>query len=257
MFQTITLLSDFGYDDHFVGAIKGVIRSIYAQVCIVDISHSIPPQNVYKASLVLSNAYYLYPQGTIHTAIVDPTVGSQRKILIAQANGHIFLAPDNGLLSPILSKYPHKIYVWNENIRFRNYTSSTFHGRDVFAPLAAWIARGIPLEYVGIPQKNYQRLDVGIYLKKENCLMGQIIWIDHFGNLISNIPTEDFYGPNFCIRIKGYELRTLAKSYFEGNPQQPIALKSSDGYLEIAIRDSNASQIMGVKEGEKIVVEFL
>ena len=190
--RIITLLSDFGNQDAYVGIMKGVIAGINPLANIIDISHSIPPQDIFNGAYLLYTSYKYFPKGTIHVAVVDPGVGSQRDIVCVETQDHLFLAPNNGLLSFVVQEEkPKGIFRVTNNRYFLPSPSNTFHGRDVFAPVAAHLSLGIKPHQLGVKISKLEQLDIPKpHYKKTGQLEGQIIYIDRFGNLITNITRE-------------------------------------------------------------------
>src|SRR5574337_20278 len=190
--RIITLLTDFGNQDAYVGIMKGVIAGINPLANIIDICHDIPPQDIFNGAYLLSTSYKYFPEGTIHVAIVDPGVGSQRDIVCVEAQHHIFLVPNNGILSFIAQEEkPKSIFRVTNNRYCLPSPSNTFHGRDVFAPVAAHLSLGIKPQQLGMKVNQLEQLDIPKpHYKKTGQLEGQIIYIDRFGNLITNITRE-------------------------------------------------------------------
>ena len=184
----ITLMTDFGTRDHFAGVMKGVILNINPQVRIVDITHAIPLQDVHGAAFLIDSTYRYYPDGTIHVVVVDPGVGSRRRAIICQTDTAYFVCPDNGVLSYVLGNDTEHRVVELGNTDYRlSEVSNTFHGRDIFAPAAAHLSRGISLSQFGDAVNNVVQLPVQIPQVTKTTVVGSIIWIDHFGNLITNL----------------------------------------------------------------------
>ncbi len=252
----ITLTTDFGIRDAFVGVLKGVILSINPDARIVDITHGIPQGDLDAASFALDQAYAFFPPGTIHVVIVDPGVGTQRRILLAQADGHFFIAPDNSVLKLLFNQQPdaHVISITN-NDYFLPQASQTFHGRDIFAPVAAHLSCGVNAEAFGVTISDYLRGEIALPQKFDKRIRGQIVYIDHFGNCISNISKNDFDEDRlFEINIKHFQFEHLSRSYAEHQVAEPLAIISSHDYLEIAVRDGNAAQFLNIRKGEPIEV---
>ncbi|MBN1480928.1 hypothetical protein EH223_00475 [candidate division KSB1 bacterium] len=252
----ITLTTDFGLKDAFVGVLKGVILSINPHATIVDITHGIPQGDLDAASFAVDQAYTFFPPNTIHVVVVDPGVGTQRRILLVRAKEHYFLAPDNSVLRYIFVRHPEAevISVTNEKY-FLPHTSQTFHGRDIFAPVAAHLSRGVPFHTFGETITDYLKGDIALPQKTENLITGQIVYIDHFGNCISNISKNDFDPEQLVeINIKYFQFERLSHSYAEHQVAEPLVIFSSHDYLEIAVRDGNAAQFLNIKKGEPIEV---
>jgi len=250
----ITLTTDFGLRDAFVGVMKGVILSINPAATIVDITHGIPQGDLDAASFALDQAYLYYPPGTIHVVVVDPGVGTKRKILLARAADRYFLAPDNSVLKYVFSQQQHvrARSVTNKKY-FLSQTSRTFHGRDIFAPVAAHLSTGVPFEEFGPEIDNVVRGDIVLPAKSDRRIIGEIVYIDHFGNCISNISKNDFKENNVAeVNIKHFQFERLSDSYAEHEQNEPLAIVSSHDYLEIAVRDGNAAKILNIKKGEPV-----
>lgn len=256
----ITLLTDFGNADGYVAAMKGVILSRYPRAQLVDVSHEIPAQAVVAAELLFSTHYTYFPRGTVHVAIVDPGVGTQRAALACIFAGHYFVAPDNGLLDFCTAGEGECLAVrLNRPEYWRPQVSRTFHGRDVFAPVAAQLALGTPLLSLG------ERFDLVARGLARSCqiepgrLMGEIIYIDRFGNLISNISTAaflSFCGPHpFLIRAGRLVFDRLQPSYGYVPAGAPVALFNSFERLEIGVNQGHAAAQFDFKTGTSIIVE--
>jgi S-adenosylmethionine hydrolase len=258
--QILTLTTDFGLKDSFVGTMKGVILGICPEAHVVDISHLIAPQNVLEAALVLRRAYSYFPSGTVHVAVIDPGVGTPRRALAARLGVHFFVGPDNGLLTLILMEverngWPREIvHITNERY-FLPQVSHTFHGRDIFAPAAAHLANGVPLTELGslitdpllLPMPKPERTPTGWRV--------HIIAIDTFGNLTTDLPAMMLKGQvGVKIHLSGWEVRGLADSYGRNQPGDLIALADSDGYLELAVVNGNAAQVTQARLGDVIDV---
>lgn len=250
----ITLLTDFGTGDPFVGVMKGVILRRFSAARIVDLGHGVSPQDVVEASFWLERSYRWFPSGAVHVAVVDPSVGSARAAVVGCAEGYLFVAPDNGLLG----------FLDPEKAVFRSIDparlglpepSATFHGRDVFAPVAADLASGqLEFEEVG---EEVELSAPPVALRPEvdgKTLRGTVVAIDHFGNLITNIDGELVGGPgNARVRLGKME-RPLARTYSDGAPGDYVAVVNAFGTVEVARRDSNAATSLEVERGTEVVV---
>ncbi|MGD9014564.1 MAG: SAM-dependent chlorinase/fluorinase [Candidatus Omnitrophota bacterium] len=256
----ITLLTDFGLGDNFAGVIKGVILRINPKVEIIDISHNINPGDIFQAAFLLKSSYHYFPPGTIHLVVVDPGVGSKRKAIIAKSKNYYFIGPDNGVLSLALEaeeKVINQVCINNQRFFLRP-VSSTFHGRDIFAPVAAYLSRGMNIAGFGTPQKGYQRLMFPSVRIKGNTLQGEIIYIDRFGNLISNIKQADFIRfvgrRNFRISLKHKLFDQLSRSYLAVKKNKPLAIFGSFGNLEISVSLGNARDYFKARKGQPVKV---
>ncbi len=261
----ITLTTDFGLKDPFVGIMKGVILSICPQVTLIDLTHNITPQNIKEATFVLAGAYRFFPKGTIHVIVVDPGVGSQRRPLLAETPNHFFIAPDNGVLELIYQKEKVKVYHLNRSEYFLPQISATFHGRDIFAPVAAHLAHGVSPNALGEEITDFVRLNWPYPESSGRRLRGEVVYIDRFGNLITNISKEDFakfikpFGQPASLRIhiKDITLDHISPFYLAERPGTILALWDSSDYLEIACCLGNAKERLGVGVGEIVVVEII
>jgi S-adenosylmethionine hydrolase len=251
----ITLLTDFGLSDHFVAAMKGVMLSINQDLRFTDISHLVPPQDIFGAAFTLNQACFYFPPGTIHLAVVDPGVGTERKAMAVSAGGHFFVAPDNGLLTYVLeSQEDCAAYEIAADEYFRKPLSGTFHGRDIFAPVAAWISRGIPLHEFGPLLPNPIRLDIPPLEKiQDDQIRGCILSVDHFGNLITNLKPGDV-SRSAKIRAGRKEVTVFRKTYGEGKKGEIFVVPGSTGYLEIVVREGSAASLLNLKSGDSITV---
>ncbi len=270
----ITLTTDFGYDDAYVAAVKGAILSINPEANIIDISHSIMPRNILQAAFVLNAAYRYFPKQTVHMAIVDPGVGSERQGIIVKTPSALLVAPDNGILSYIINdlfriESPSSQHTHNlEKVTFktgleavaitdprfwRHPVSPTFHGRDVFAPVAAGLSLGISLYEFGEKISSLHVLPIPKpSLDPEDNLIGQVLHIDRFGNLITNIKNDALPGKDVMIEAAGYCIQGIS-SYYAQN-EGVMAIVGSSGYLEISLRDGSACDFLGMVEGDEIKV---
>lgn len=255
----ITLLTDFGLQDSYVGIMKGVIKSINPDVDLIDLTHSIPRQNLLATSFILENAIDYFPSNTIYLIVVDPTVGSERKPILMTCVKGCFICPNNGVLTGVLSKYePQKIYhLTNRKYWLNHNLSNTFHGRDIFAPVTAYLSKGVALEELGEPitSKDLVALDLPKIEIKENSILGAIQYIDIYGNLITNIPTEMVREKLWCAIVNGVEIPS-GKTYSTVAQSELVALCGSHGYIEIASNGGNAQTILEQNYGNIIEVKI-
>ena len=257
----ITLTTDFGYADPFVGIMKGVICGINPEARIVDLSHGIPAQDIMAAALVLRQSAQYFPRGTIHVVVVDPGVGSARWPLLVELEGSYFIGPDNGVLSLVMeAKRPARIvHLSNPSYQLRP-TSATFHGRDIFAPTAAYLSRGIAPEAFGETTDDFAKLIWPTVLKTETAIRGEIVYIDGFGNLFTNIGANDLKGlprHELQITLRALSILGLAANYAAVEPDKYVALINSWGLLEIAIYKGSAQQGSGAIIGDKVQVTWV
>ncbi|MBC7251872.1 MAG: SAM-dependent chlorinase/fluorinase [Anaerolineae bacterium] len=252
----VTLLTDFGWKDGYVGIMKGVILGIAPHVTLVDITHDIAPQDVRDAAYVLYTAVPYFPPDTVHLVVVDPGVGSERRAIAVRTAQGAFVAPDNGVLSYVLVANPPQIAVSLTNPRYRlPQVSHTFHGRDIFAPAAAHLAQGVPLTELGEPVQELITFPLPqAQIRPDGSVSGQVIHVDHFGNAITNLRREDIPWPDerLLIEVGGRVLAGLHKTYAQGQPGEPLALIGSSGHLEIAVPGGNAAQSLNVCIGSEV-----
>jgi len=247
----ITLTTDFGLSDPFVGIMKGVILGIAPKAQVVDISHEIPSYDISEAAFVLETAYRYFPEHTVHVIVVDPGVGSARRPIAARVQGHSFVAPDNGVLSFVLDAVAY--HITNENL-FLESVSPTFHGRDIFAPVAAHMARGTPIESVGPAILDFVKIIASKPRQRGGKLVGTVLRVDKFGNIITNLRREDL-GRDFTIRIAGRSICRLCSNFSEAEPAEFVAIEGSTGYIEIALNRDSAAERLNAGRGAEIEVE--
>lgn len=255
----ITLLTDFGERDSFVASMKGVILSINSAAAIVDLSHQIASHQIQEAGYFLKSCYRYFPAGTIHVAVVDPGVGTERRALLVSAAGSFFVGPDNGLFTDVLEQEA-GAKIWQlQNQQYRLETvGSTFDGRDVFAPAAAWLSKGVPPPFFGQPVHDPVHRSTGIPVWHEDVLIGRIVSVDRFGNLISNITARQVLEFRTAmedaveIHIGASVIKELVGSYSEGSRESPAALINSNGNLEIFLQEESAARCLQVSVGEEV-----
>lgn len=249
MGPVITLLSDFGSRDAYVGIMKGVILGISPAVRLVDLTHEVSPQAIRLGALVLRNAVEYFPAGTIHLAVVDPGVGSTRQAVLVVTPRALLVGPDNGLLAPAARALgAGSIHRLEREDLFRQPVSRTFHGRDVFAPVAAHLAAGTSPESVGPPVPSLQPLDLPEPRAEAAAVHGEVIYVDHFGNLVTNISAAaiaSFRGSDVSVRIDGMRVSPLAPTYAAVSSGAAVGVIGSWGVLEVAVRDGNAAARFG------------
>ena len=240
MQQIITLITDFGLEDSFVGVMKGVIYSINPDVKVVDINHNIERQSVMQGAVNLENSYSYFPEGTVHIAVVDPGVGSGRRPLIVNTDNHYFVGPDNGIFSYLYENSDTKVYEITETDYFLENVSSSFHGRDIFSPVAAQLSKKPDPENYGRMIEDYVNIEINRPVKENNSITGDVIYVDVFGNMMSNIANTDV-DYNDEIFINDNPIGKLSSSYSEGLNNNIIAIHGSNGTVEIAINRGRAS----------------
>jgi hypothetical protein len=258
----VVLLTDFGFQDSYVGVMKGVILSIYGDATIVDLSHNVLPQDVTQAAFMLYCSYSYFPEGSIFVNVVDPGVGTRRKILCMEAADRVFLAPDNGLLSLIAEEegVDEMWEVTNEEL-FLQAPSTTFHGRDIFAPVGAHICSGTSPSDVGPETEDFRWLKLPRPVHTaDNRLRGEIIYIDHFGNLITNISQNMLETTFQCppeavhIRVKQRTIEGIEKNYSAVDKGELLSLIGSTGYLEVSVRDASAVELLRCERGDEVIL---
>jgi S-adenosylmethionine hydrolase len=256
----ITLTTDFGAADHFCGAMKGVILSIAPRARIVDITHEIAPYELNEAAFVIAQTWRYFPKGTVHVVVVDPGVGSARRPILVEAEGHYLVGPDNGVFSMIYNSSRHKVRVISNSKRMRPEVSRTFHGRDVFAPAAAHLARNTPPASFGKPVADYVRSPSADPVQSApHCWTATILKVDRFGNLITNLHIDRFPGVKthpFELRIGRERIRRLALTYAETDIAELFVIVGSSGYLEVAANQANAAKILGCSAGAPVELEL-
>ena len=258
---TLTLTTDFGLKDGFVGTMKGVIWNICPAAQIADISHAIAPQNVLEGALVLWRAQAFFPTGSVHVAVVDPGVGTTRRPLAARLGAHYFVGPDNGLFTPMYEQaeknsWPLEIVHLTNRRYFLPEVSRTFHGRDIFAPVGAHLANGVPLRELGPAISDPIRLTLP---KPEKTLTGwraHVMAVDNFGNLATDLPAVALAEPaRVTFSLHGWEVRGLVDAYGHKQPGELVALVDSQNYVELAIVNGSAAKMLEARVGD--VVEVL
>ncbi len=251
----ITLTTDFGLKDHFVGVMKGVILGINPSVSLVDLAHDLPPQDLPQAAFVLLSSYPYFSNGTVHLGVVDPGVGGARAMVAIRAENQIFVGPDNGLFSYVLDRVPgyEARYIENPALMLPG-ISRTFHGRDCMAPAAAHLSRGFAFEEIGSSAADLVRLPSLNPEVESDLVKGRVIYIDRFGNLITNIPNEECEGRDIIIEAGPLTLEGLAESYGSVKPGEYLALTGSSGFMEIARNMNSAAQSSKIVSGTPVTV---
>lgn len=257
----ITLTTDYGTNDHLVGVMKGVILSINPEVNIVDITHSVLPHDLLDGALTIGQAYKYFPPKTIHLVVVDPGVGTERRPILVAGDTHYFVAPDNGVLSSVYDQ-AESLYVWNviSEHYFRQPVSKTFHGRDVFAPVAAWMTKSWQSSAFGEPITDFARFALPKPKTTGNTIKGVVLRVDQFGNLITNFRAEDVPAfaaadGKFTIRAGNATVTKLVPTFASGANGEAIGLIGSSGYLEISVNKANASRALSLGRGAEVTVE--
>ncbi|MBW2266571.1 MAG: SAM-dependent chlorinase/fluorinase [Deltaproteobacteria bacterium] len=263
----ITLLTDFGLKDEFVGVMKGAIASIATRAHVIDITHNITSHNIMQAALTLYSAFKYFPKGSTHVIVVDPGVGGKRKIICLKAAGHYFIAPDNGVLGLVIKhEKVEEIYAVTNEEYFLAPVSETFHGRDIFAPVSAHLSKGIDVSCLGerLRLEDLATLDLPVAtFSSDGKLTGQIISIDHFGNLITNIDRNMFGqlapkegAKDLVIHIAKRKIHGVSQSYDTVSIGAPVAIFGSKNLLEISLNQSDAGAYFKARVGETVTVEM-
>jgi S-adenosyl-L-methionine hydrolase (adenosine-forming) len=257
----ITFTSDFGLQDWFVAVVQGVLHGIAPEARIVDLNHMIPPGHIERAAFVLEAATPDFPVGTVHLAVIDPSVGTTRRAIAVAARGHFFVGPDNGLFEWALADPNARVHELRDTRYFREPVSRTFHGRDVFAPVAAHIANGEPLERFGPAVRDPVRLDLHAPRRRDGELVGRVMFVDRFGNCLTNL-TDTELGDAFAmvqperldVIAAGRIVHGLARSYGDAETGALLAIVGSSGRLEIAQVGGDAAERLGLGIGDEIRV---
>ena len=259
--RVITLLTDFGLSDPFVGIMKGVILGINPHAVIVDLGHGGKVYDTAEAAFLLLTSYRYFPTGTIHVAVVDPGVGGPRRPILVTCDGHLFIGPDNGLLAPLAEQAGSTVRAITATRYFLQPVSATFHGRDVFAPVAGHLSLGAEPAEFGAPIDDYIRLALPpATMSGASSIRGEILHIDRFGNLVTNIARADLEhlaaGDSpmaFLVHVAGREVPVVAY-YGQVAPAAPGAVIGSADYLEIFVNQGDASRLLGIGRGSEVVV---
>lgn len=265
--RIITLTTDFGLEDIYVGVMKGVILGINPQATIVDLCHNVPPQDIRQAAFLLNTAWRYFPPDSIHVAVVDPGVGGRRRAIALVIGQTVFLGPDNGIFSYVLQGALTDASTTERGINAFHLTnprywlpkpSATFHGRDIFAPVAAHLSLGVPVADLGtpLPLNSLVTFPLPVPFYREPVLVGHILHVDRFGNLVTNVPAghEALQETGIVVEIAGQQIAGLKRTYADGSPGELIALVGSTGYLEVAVVGGNAAQRLGVGPGEEVTI---
>ncbi len=256
----ITLTTDYGTNDHLVGVLKGVILKINPEVTIIDITHAVTPFDLLDGALAISSAYAYFPPRTIHVVVVDPGVGTERRPLLVSGQNQYFIAPDNGVLSGVYDKEQNFAvrHLTSEHY-FAHPVSKTFHGRDVFAPVAGWLSKNWQPASMGEVIEDFKRFAMPKPKEADGLLKGVVMKVDGFGNLITNFRVEDL-APDAVekgevkLQVGTHPVTRVVGMFASGNPGEPVAYIGSSGYLEVAVNKGNASKTMGVGRGTPVLL---
>ncbi len=259
MTSIITLTTDFGLADPYVGIMKGVILCRTIDIHIIDLTHQIKPQDVQTAALTVEHAYSFFPENSVHLVVVDPGVGSKRNIICLENDSHFFVGPDNGVLSPFFKSCTALHQVTNTDL-FLKEISNTFHGRDIMAPVAASLADGLPIQKTGPALSTDQCvwIDYPTATISDHAISGTVIHIDNFGNLRTSITSDNLKqcGDKQQLRISigFYSITGLSNSYADVKKHETLAIIDSQGHLEIAVKNGSGAEKLNAKVGDKVVV---
>ncbi|HUO35521.1 MAG TPA: SAM-dependent chlorinase/fluorinase [Candidatus Acidoferrum sp.] len=257
----ITLTTDYGTNDHFVGAMKGVILNVNPEATVVDVTHGVIPHDILDGALAIGRAYKYFPARTIHVVVVDPGVGTQRRPILVAGDTHYFVAPDNGVLSVVFdqSETLHAWHITSEHY-FLHPVSNTFHGRDIFAPVAGWLSKSWQTASFGEEITDFVRFSIPKPKSQGSQVKGVVLRVDHFGNLITNVSPQDvpaLAAPDgkVTVRAGNAEIKKICSTFAEGAPGEPIGILGSSGYLEIVVNKGNAAKTLGAARGAEVTVE--
>jgi len=256
----ITLTTDYGTGDHLVGVLKGVILKINPEVTIVDITHEVTPFDLLDGALAIASAYSYFPPRTIHVVIVDPGVGTERRPLLVSGQNQYFIAPDNGVLSGVFDKEQNFLvrHLTSEHY-FLQPVSKTFHGRDVFAPVAGWLSKHWQPGSMGEDITDFKRFALPKPKEADGALKGVVLKVDSFGNLMTNFRAEDLPAEasekgEVKLQDGAHPVNRLVSTFASGNAGEAVAFLGSSGYLEIAVNKGNASKNLGIGRGAPVLL---
>jgi len=263
----ITLLTDFGVESTYPAQMKGVILERLPDAVLVDLTHGVRPHDVRTGAFMLASSVSAFPKGTVHLAVVDPGVGGRRRVLAAEADGHLYVAPDNGLLTLVgqgrrlfgAERPTGRVVAVEDQTHFRRTVSSTFHGRDVFAPLAAALAGGAALETLGPAIDDFERFDLPLPEREGPIICGEVLYVDPFGNLVTNVAGAMLAGvdPSAVeVLACGAVIRGLCRAYCDVPPGILLAYIGSAGLLEIAVNQQSAAVRLGADIGTRVTVRL-
>ena len=256
----ITLTTDYGNNDHLVGTMKGVILRINPDVTIVDITHNVTAYDLLDGALSIGSAYSYFPPKTIHIVVVDPGVGTERRPLLVSATSQYFVAPDNGVLSVVYEQEKESLLVRHANVEhyYLSPLSKTFHGRDVFAPVAAWLSKGWQTASMGDEISDYKKFAMPRPKAGEAEIKGVVMRVDSFGNLITNFRADDLpelNGGGLGLHVGAHAVSRLVDTFANGNAGEAIAYIGSSGFLEIGVNKGNAARTLAIGRGTAVVLK--
>ncbi len=256
----VTLLTDFGLRDCYVGALKGAMLSIAPHLTIIDAAHTVAHQDVLEAAYILKGYYRDYPKGTIHLAVVDPGVGGPRRPILVETRNHYFIGPDNGIFSYVFQEEQvAQVIHLTASQYFAPHVSDTFHGRDIFGPVAAHLASEVEARWFGKWVEDFVRLPIPQLRGAPGALMGEVVYVDRFGNLVTNIDLQSFYtlvkGKRYRITAGPESLESISRCYADGQPGQLLALFGCQQTLELSVNKGSAANKLGKGRGLQVVVQ--
>lgn len=257
----ITLATDYGTRDHYVSVMKGVILNIHRDVRIVDVSHDIPPQDIMAAAWITRNSAFMYPPGTVHVVVVDPGVGTSRKSVAVRIHDQIFVGPDNGLFTLVANGDEYEAYELSETRFWGRTRSNTFHGRDIFAPVASHLSKGVLLGDLGPRLDGLVSYKWALPVHDNEGIQGWVMHVDHYGNLVTNI-TEEMISPMMTgnVPLKIYIGNTIINgvvhTFADVDAGEPAALIGSSGHLEVVVNSGDASALLSAEKGSPISILF-
>jgi hypothetical protein len=248
----ITFLSDFGTSDSYVGEVKGVLASLAPGVAVIDIGHSLTPGNIRAAAHILGRVWHRYPGGTVHLVVVDPGVGGTRAAIAVESGGHFFVGPDNGVLTPAFYNSSPLVVT----LPVPDGAAATFHGRDLFAPIAAQLALGEPIRSLGelLPGEPARLVDPIPWYQGKS-VIGEVLYVDHFGNLVTNL-TEDLVPSYAVLEVEDFEIGPVRRTFADVPTGELLAYIGSGNTVEIAVRDGSAARRLGIGVGGRIRVRL-
>jgi S-adenosylmethionine hydrolase len=260
----VTLLTDFGTRDYFVGAMKGALLSVNPEAQIVDITHDVAPHDVEEAAFTLLAAYETFPAGTVHVAVIDPGVGSARRAIVVEGAGQLFVGPDNGVFGHVYERLGRfRVFHVVKDRFFRESVSATFHGRDVFAPVAGALSTGTHPHSLGPEVSDFVRLPFAAPFQRDgSTLLATVIHVDRFGNCVTNVTPRDLgeetIARGVSLVVAGREIRTFRRFFADegGATPEPFAVWGSAGLLEVAVFRDSAARVLGLGRGSEIEVQF-
>jgi S-adenosylmethionine hydrolase len=258
----VTLTTDYGTSDHLVGTLKGVLLSIHPEIQIVDICHSVVPYDVLDGALCIGAAYKYFPSRTVHMVVVDPGVGTARRPILVSANNQYFIAPDNGVLSMVYEREsPVAVRHITSEHYFQRPVSETFHGRDIFAPVAAWLTKNWQGEAFGEVIEDHVKFALPRPKTQDGAMRGAVLKVDHFGNLMTNFALEDLpetkrqAGP-IVMTVGGKPVKQMVANFAAGPAGEAVALVGSSGFIEIAMNKGNAARALAVNRGAEVILQI-